>query len=74
MTDATIDRETIIAIKEKLGLTFEAMGERLGVKWQAVARWVAPVESTNFRRPRGAAVKMLEEMAKEAGVMTDRKS
>jgi DNA-binding transcriptional regulator YiaG len=54
----------IITLRKRLGLTQQALADRIGAQQHTVARW-----ETAQHEPRGANLKALRELEKEAKTM-----
>lgn len=59
-----MDAKKVKRIRLRLNLTQAQFAERLGVTETAISRWES--DGKSHRSPRGAAVKLLEQLADEA--------
>jgi len=55
------DKESILALRQHLGLTQQALASQLGTRQQTVSEW-----ETGLYQPRGASSKMLSLIAETA--------
>lgn len=58
--------ERVKALRMRLGLTFAEFAERLGVKLASAQKWCVPVNASNYRKPSGPVVALLNRLEEDA--------